>query len=87
MNLQPITMKAIEEKYGSYAKKAINRSKKWVKAESKVFEKQTEFSERYPQAYLIYKSTTDKYVIYNTVTNEANTYDADLIKAIIGEVK
>ncbi|AKQ08339.1 hypothetical protein PQE66_gp024 [Bacillus phage PBC2] len=87
MNLQPITMKAIEEKYGKYAKNGVNRAKQWHKAESKVFEKQTEFSERYPQAYLIYKSTTDKYVIYNTVTNESTSYDADLIKAIIGEVK
>lgn len=86
MKLQPITMKAIEEKYGTYAKRAINRSKQWVKADSKVFEHQTDFGEKYPQAYLVYKSTTDKYVIYNTVTNETNSYDADLIKAMIGDI-
>ena len=80
-------MKAIEEKYGNYAKNGVNRAKQWHKADSKVFEKQTEFSDNYPQAYLIYKTVTDKYVIYNTVNNDSVVYDADLIKAIIGEVK
>ncbi|UUV46118.1 hypothetical protein [Bacillus phage vB_BanS-Thrax1] len=86
MKLQPITMKAIEEKYGKRAKLDINSCKKWQKAETKVFERPLEQIGSYPQAYLVYKSTEGKYVIYNTINCQSTSYSEDFIKAIIGEV-
>ena len=84
--LQPITMKAIEEKYGKRAKLDINSAKKWQKAGTKVYERELEKIGSYPQAQLVYKSTEDKYVIYNTTNCETSSFSAEFIEAIIGEV-